>query len=284
MRTAEFLTKRSVARGVGCSLAIAMAAESAVAQQPVACDSARLLATHSVSEDTLRVVLRRGNASVRLDPRFAIDALDALRRHVTLPARIALPFRVPLDDSMSTLGLALSVDFVAQRDGSIRQVHLSRSSYVPALDSAVLRALYDAGNEHAFAPFERTVTADVMPLVLEVAFGLEDSIRVGIDAALMRRPRHAALRLPQVIEPQRLPHFASARAAGSNLGFVDISFAVSESGRVLPGTVEFTRVTTRALAVAMLDVLPGWRFVPATIAGCAVPALVSQSFSFVFPP
>ena len=284
MPAARYLTTRSVARGVGCSLAFAMVDASAAAQPPVLCDSARLLAIHSVSQDTLRVVLRRGNANVRLDPRFAIEALDALRRNVTLPAQLALPFRVPLNDSMSTLGLALSVDFVAQRDGSIRQVHLSRSSYVPALDTAVLSALYAAGSEHAFAPFESSVTANVMLLVLEVAFGLEDSIRVGIDAAVMRRPRHAALHLPQVIGPQRLPHFANARAAGSNLGFVDISFAVSEAGRVLPGTVEFTRVTTRALAVAMLDVLPGWRFVPATIAGCAVPALVSQSFSFVFPP
>ncbi|MBC7840786.1 MAG: TonB C-terminal domain-containing protein [Gemmatimonadaceae bacterium] len=254
------------------------------AQQLTTCDSVRLRDVRGETEDTLRVILRRANGNERLDPRFAIDALDALRRHFTLPQRIALPFRVPVNDSQSTLGLEVSVDFLAFRDGSVRQVHLSRSSYVPALDSAVLHAVRASGAEYAFAPFDSGMTGPSESLTVEVAFGLEDSIRAGIDAALMRRPRHHAMRLPQIIEPQRLPRFGSARAAGSMLGFVDMSFAVSESGRVLPGTVEFTRVTTRTLARAVLDVLPSWRFAPATIAGCAVPALVSQSFSFVFPP
>ncbi len=254
------------------------------AQQRATCDSVRLRDVRGESQDTLRVILRRAHGNERLDPRFAIDALDALRRHFTLPPQIALPFRVPVNDSLSTLGLEVSVDFLALRDGSVRQVHLSRSSYVPALDSSVLQAVRAAGAEYAFAPFDSSMTGASEMLTAEVAFGLEDSLRAGIDAALMRRPRHHAMRLPQVIEPQRLPRFGNARAAGSMLGFVDMSFAVSESGRVLPGTVEFTRVTTRTLARAVLEVLPSWRFAPATIAGCPVPALVSQSFSFVFPP
>jgi hypothetical protein len=271
-------------RGMSVAGAFALSVCTSAAQHAQTCDPARLATVQSIVEDTLRVVLRRGNANGRLDPRFAIEALDALRRHVTLPPSLALPFRVPLSDSVSTLGVALSIDFVARRDGSIAQLRVSRTSYVPALDSALLHALEMAAGEYAFAPFDSSVTGNELPLVLEVAFGLEDSVRVGIDAALVRRPRHAALQLPQVIEPQRLPHFANARAAGSNLGFVDLSFAVSETGHVLPGTVEFNRVTTRTLALAVLEVLPTWRFVPATIAGCAVPALVSQSFSFVFPP
>ena len=254
------------------------------AQQIATCDSVRLLDVRGESEDTLRVILRRASGNVRLDPRFAIDALDALRRHFVLPQRIALPFRVPVNDSQSTLGLEVSVDFVARRDGSVRQVHLSRSSYVPALDSALLRAVRAAGAESAFGPFDSSMTGESVLLIAEVAFGLEDSIRAGIDAALMRRPRHHAMQLPRIIEPQRLPRFVSARAAGSTLGFVDMSFAVSATGLVLPGTVEFTRVTTRTLARAVLEVLPSWRFVPSTIAGCAIPSLVSQSFSVVFTP
>jgi hypothetical protein len=58
---------------------------------------------------------------------------------------------------------------------------------------------------------------------------------------------------------------------------------VSERGRVVPGTVEFRRVTTSSLARAVLAVLPLWRFEPARIAGCAVPSFVSQSFRFAFP-
>jgi hypothetical protein len=253
-------------------------------QRSATCDSSGLRAVRSEATDTLRVTLRRLNGAMRLDPRFAMDALDALRRHFVLPPKLSLPFRVPLSDSLSTFGLVASVDFVARRDGSVQEMHLSRTSYVSALDSALLRALRGASSEAAFAPFDRGNTADELALVLDVAFGLEDSIRTGIDAALMQLPRHARMQMPRVLEPQRMPHFANARAAGSQLGAVDLSFAVSETGRVLPGTVEFTKVTTETLARAVLDVLPYWRFEPAQIAGCAVPALVSQSFRLTYPP
>jgi hypothetical protein len=276
---------RRIARSLAFSALVALCPPwSLSAQGPVRCDSARLSDTRGDGTDTLRVMLRRATGSPRLDARYALEALDALRRHFILPSRLALPFRVPLDDSTSTMGLAASVDFTAHRDGSADQIRLSRSSYVPALDSAMIDAVRSASRESAFAPFDTSVTGATLPLVLDVAFGLEDTIRAGIDAALIRRARHGKLTLPQVIEPQRLPHFANARAAGSNLGFVDMAFAVSAEGRVLPGTVEFRRVTTSTLARAVLDVLPSWRFVPATISGCPVAALVSQSFSFTFPP
>ena len=284
MQSARVLRRRRFLIGLLGSVAAMLSHATVHAQQHSTCDTSQLREVHGESDDTLRLILRRASGSQRLDPRFALDALDALRRHFTLPARMALPFRIRLNDSLSTLGVVMSVDFMVLRDGRAQRVHLSRSSYVPALDSAVLRALERASVERAFGPFDSSMPGEVVPLVLEVAFGLEDSIRVGIDAALVMRPRHGVLTMPSIVEPQRLPRFRSARAAGSNLGFVDVSFAVSEAGRVLPGTVEFTRVTTRTLARAMLEILPGWRFVPATIAGCPVPALVSQSFSFVFPP
>lgn len=249
----------------------------------ITCDSARLLASHGTGEEPLRAMLRRAPGGRRLDPRFAIGALDAIRRHFEVPAQLALPIRVPLSDTVSTFAVAASVDFTATRDGSIRAVRMTRSSYVAALDSAIVRALEAAGAESAFAPFDSSDTADALRLVMDVGFGLEDSTRAGIDVALLRLPRHARLELPTVIEPQRLPTFPNARAAGSQLGRVTMEFAVSAEGQVLPGTVEFTRVTTPALARAVLDVLPSWRFTPARIAGCPVPALVSQSFSFAFP-
>jgi hypothetical protein len=291
MHSARGLIRRYLTHNMLCLLlsmlpCATMRAQQATmhAQQAPVCDTLRLHDVHGVRDDTLRLILRRASGGQRLDARAALDALDALRRHFVLPARLALPFRIRLNDSLSTLGVAMSVDFMALRDGAAKGIRLSQSSYVPALDSAVLSALAGASAERAFAPFESSIAGDQLPLVLEIAFGLEDSVRVGIDAALVLRPQHAALTMPTVIEPQRLPRFTNARAAGSTLGFVDVSFAVNEAGRVLPGTVEFTRVTTRTLAMAMLEVLPAWRFLPATIAGCPVPALVSQSFSFVYPP
>ena len=102
-------------RGLSVATAFAVSACTCAAQQPATCDPTRLAAVHSVVEDTLRVVLRGGGANGRLNPRFAIEALDALRRHVTLPPSLALLFRVPLTDSVSTFGIALSIDFVWHR-------------------------------------------------------------------------------------------------------------------------------------------------------------------------
>ena len=248
------------------------------------CDNAQRHIARSTREDTLRLLLRRAVGGVRLDARYAMEGLDALRRNFTLPERVALPFHVVLDDSSSTLGLVASIEFVAVRDGTVRNVRVTRISHVPALDSAVLRALQIASAESAFAPFGSGDPGHELRLVLEVAFGLEDSTRAGIDAAVMTLPRYGPMTLPAVIEPQRLPRFANARAAGSRLGYVNMSFGISDAGVVVPGTVDFSKVTTRTLARALLDVLPSWRFVPAYIGGCPVPSLVTQSFSFVFPP
>ena len=271
-------------RLVALIVVLLLAPSDATAQRAPICDSTRLQETHGIGKDTLRLILRRPGGGARPDPRFAIAALDAMRRHFSLPARLGLSFRVPLDDSSSTFGLIASVDFVALRDGHVTAVRISRTSYVPALDDALLTALRRASDEAAFAPFEPRESSDRLPLVLDVAFGLEDSTRTGIDAALIERPRHAALLLPRVIEPQRMPRLRNAREAGSQLGVVDMTFGVNEQGRVVPGTVEFRRVTTTPLARAVLKVLPLWRFEPARIAGCAVPALVSQAFKFTFPP
>lgn len=267
-----------------CGLALPAVRGSLGAQQvAAACDSARLLAVRGSGDEYLRIMLRRAAGGRRLDARYSFDGLDALRRHFELPVRLALPFRVPLNDSLSSFGVAASVDFTARRNGSIRDVRLTRSSYVATLDAAILRALEQAGAEFAFAPFDSSDTGDALRLVMDVGFGLEDSTRAGIDVALLRLPQHARLDLPRVLEPQKLPAFPNARAAGSRIGRVTMGFAVSAEGRVLPGTVEFSRVTTPTLARAVLDVLPSWRFAPARVAGCPVPALVSQSFSFVFP-
>lgn len=248
------------------------------------CDSALLRTGRGSREDTLRVLLRRANGGSRLDAQYAMDALDALRRNFRVPERMAFPFHVPLDDSSSTVGVVAGMEFVALRDGSVRAARLTRTSLVPSLDEAAIRALHSSGAESAFAPFGAGELGDELPLVLEVAFGLEDSTRTGIDAALITLPRYGPLTPPQVVEPQRLPRFANARAAGSQLGRVTMSFGVSERGRVVPGTVEFSTVTTRTLARAVLEVLPDWRFVPASVHGCLVPALVTQSFTFTFPP
>ena len=185
MQLAVDYTRSVARRGLSVATAFAVSVCTCVAQQPATCDPTRLAAVHSVVEDTLRVVLRRRSANGRLNPRFAIEALNALRRHVTLPPSLALPFRMPLTDSVSSLGIALSIDFVALRDGSIGDVRVSRTSYVPALDSAMLQALRLAAAEFAFAPFDSSATGNELPLVIEMAFGLDDSIRVGIDAALV---------------------------------------------------------------------------------------------------
>ena len=148
------------------------------------------------------------------------------------------------------------------------------------------------GDKDALEMCERVARALGCPLeqVLVCSTGVigvklpMDKVRAGIDAAVMTLPRYGPMTLPAVIEPQRLPRFANARAAGSRLGHVNMSFAISSTGVVVPGTVDFSTVTTPTLARALLDALPSWKFVPASVGGCPVPSLVTQSFSFVFPP
>jgi hypothetical protein len=264
--------------------ALLIAAPLAAQGVPTGCDTVTARTPHRLVDDTLRILLRRGSGRLRLDPQFAISALDALRRQFVVPASLQLPFHARRSDSTSRLTVVASVDFTATRAGTTTAVRLRRSSYVPALDAALIAAVSGASAEGAFAPFDSSETGATIPLVLEIAFGLEDSTRAGIDALVMRLPEYGRMTMPSVIEPQRLPRFRSARAAGSRIGAVSMTFAVSAEGKVLPGTVEFSTVTTPTLARAMLTLVPSWRFQPARIAGCAVPALVAQSFSFVFPP
>ena len=274
----EAIVRRAVMAAAWCIAAMPLAA-----QRP-SCDSVARVATHGTGMDTLRITLRRGKGQERLDPRYAMGALDALRRHFVLPPRMALPFLVPVSDTHSTFGLIASLEFAATGDGAIRDARLVRSSYVEALDSALSAAVRGAGGEFAFRPVEAVDAAERTALVVDLTFGIEDTARAGMDVAELQQPRFGALVLPRAIEPQRLPSFPSASAAGGLLrGTVHMSFAVSRTGTVLPGTVEFSTVTSTALARGMLEVLPSWRFEPARLAGCPVAAIVSQRFSFVFP-
>jgi hypothetical protein len=266
------------------ALALLAGAPLMAQEAPAICEDTGARVPRRLVDDTLRILLRRGSGQLRLDARYAMTALDALRRQFVVPEALPLPFHVPRSDSTSTLTVVASVDFIATRGGAATAVRLRRSSYVQALDAALIAAVQGASAEGAFAPFDSSETGATIPLVMEIAFGLEDSTRAGIDALVMRLPEFGRMTMPSVVEPQRLPQFRSARAAGSAIGAVHMSFAVSVEGKVLPGTVEFSRVTTPTLARAMLAVAPSWQFRPARIAGCAVAALVSQSFRFVYPP
>jgi hypothetical protein len=233
---------------------------------------------------------------------FLAQVLDAFRRGFVLPGNIGLKVYHISENAnppLSTLAVFGEVAFSLTADGSIARARVSQSSLSPTLDKSMVDALHRGDSLHAFPPswaagnqeppwFFVAITTDYRPATPAVPLF---KLRVPVwheQTTPSLDPNH----------PSAVPHYPSDLAQTGFEGNIVLEFVIDDSGRPVlstfrlmsggkidapPATInldaqpdaqlnEFVDAITKSLA--------GGHYIPGTVAGCAVNALVEQPYAF----
>ena len=282
---------------------------------PPACDSAVLRTPVGSATDTLVLTLRRADGSTaRLPSPWAEATLDAVARHLVLPRPVALPAWVPLRSLAPGAGQTASDTIVptlfnaafavVTAAGRLQEAPaLAASSLDGRADDALLRAVRAADSARALAPAPVGPGEALRVLVgLGIAGAEADRAagRARADGGLVARATTAVTTYPvEPIRRDRLlltespapaaatgpgPRYPSQALRAGEEGSAAVTYVLDEQGVPVAGTLLAVSYTGRAFARAALDFLPGARFTPGRVAGCAVPMLVRQPFEFRLEP
>ncbi len=280
-------------------LAVALLASSPSPARPAARDSCPLPATADTISIAVVATLDPVDPADSLPPGYAGQFLAEVARQLVLPDPLPLVAyrrtgpRAPLPPGgarrigRGELLAAESVPRIAVRgaqafrlmlllrlaDSSDAQVRVAAGSLTPAADSAAVDAV-------------RRLIAD--GLVTSVR-GRAVETRLLLHAVDSTRPGDVVLfryRTPQLsfveagVQWAPPPGYPAEMRDRRRSGAVRAEFVVWPDGRVAPGSISITSATHRDFAASVLTSLPEYRFLPATINGCAVPQLVDMPFVF----
>ncbi len=289
------------------------------APRALACDSAALRTPLAGATDTLVLTLRRADGSATpLPSPWAERTLEAIARHLVLPRPVPLPVwgilpsRAPgaagtvpdtIVRTISNAALA-TVTAAGRLEG---EPALAASSLDGGIDAALLGAVRAADRARALAP--APVEAGVGPgEALRVVVGLGTAGRdvnraagpAGADARPAARATSPVTTYPvELVRRDRLvlteppgpaasgrpgPRYPKKELKREQEGSTAVEYVLDERGVPVAGTLLAVRYTGWAFARAALDFLPGARFTPGRVAGCAVPMLVRQPFAFRMEP
>jgi TonB family protein len=211
--------------------------------------------------------------------------LTGLAEHFRPPAAIDLAVRggtrngYPGGGDTVSLSIDGQVAFRLSGDGRIDETQLTARTLSPALDASLL------------ASVRRLDSARHLPGVplrfgegpIRVRFTITqhvDSLAIPMALFVSRQPdwilERGARALPTSVPP-RYP--MAARRAGL-MDSVLVSFVIDEAGLPLMETSRVVSGRYRDFQIAVLEALPHIRFMPAMIAGCAVPQRVRMPFVF----
>lgn len=211
-----------------------------------------------------------GSAPRRASPREK-DRAAALRAH---------------RDSVVQTGIAAwpvlrgQIRFTLHEDGRVSRVAATRTSVVPRLDSALAAAVQASGAAGALAgAVGRAVPgADSVDLAIDLVAD-DDTLSVSGMVARVRLPHHRVSVVEPAGPPRMGPRYPEAERLRGEQGVAVMDFVVGVDGSVVDGSLR-PRQGTPAFLAAAVPVVPGERFRPATVAGCAVAVEVRQRFEF----
>ena len=216
--------------------------------------------------------------------------LQELRSHLVAPTGIDVATERPLDLSRFDFDgggavptLPSRTSFTLHRSGRITDVRRDRTSSTvlsTALEAA-LAALGDAGTlEGVLLTYGGA--APPGPDSLRLAIITIPVLDTALAAAPLLRVRMPVFRFrPTIAKPGNpAPRYpAAARAAGIQ-SEVLVSFFVGADGRVDMASVGLIKAEYREFVEAVLDVLPSYRFDPATLNECPARMIVQMPFKF----
>ena len=238
------------------------------------------LTTPSLVGLTNREVVRRRADAIRL-------VLQELRSLFLAPAGFEVPvsnatvFVMPVDGARSDAvpELSTSVTFTLFSDGRVQDIRLSRSSRVPALDSALTAAVRRAGEERVLSGLSSDLGGD--SIFAEVAttaasMGVEPSLPL----ARLRLPHYRVEAASPVfpIPAPEYPFLARRRGVTDSL---KLRFVIDTLGQIDGESVSVIAATYRDFVKSVFATLPRLRFKPAVSGGCAITtrSVIPYSFS-----
>ncbi len=203
-----------------------------------------------------------------------------LHVHVLAPGPASLQALKPERDSTALRELLLDgvYDFTLLADGSAQDIRIRLTTLSPDIDSAVVSALQALSDDHALPMLVGPDAENSVPLRLRMTSGPGRAARARV-LFISRVPRVRATDAAPVGDNPTPRYPENERTANVN-GFVLAQFVVGANGRVQPGTIDVVQATSRAFMEAALDVIEKLRFMPATVAGCAVAQQVRYPVRF----
>jgi len=167
---------------------------------------------------------------------------------------------------------------ISTQDSGLVQVKVVRASLMPGFDEAAIEAIRTAGvYRQLFTPpdDEDSLTIDV-----RISSDSVEGSRRFVAASFPRMPVVDAV----AFKTNPVPGFpVDAKLEGLTAGEVVLRFVVDRTGHPAMETIEVVRETSSSFLLDAIDVMPGLRFTPASVRGCAVAQTVDYAFSFLLP-
>ncbi len=165
------------------------------------------------------------------------------------------------------------------RDGRLSRARVTASTLIPALDSAMLRAV----SPLSVPSLEREFPSAELPDSVEVAFRVMTPGSLGNEGVLFEQ-RVAVRRVTRELRDALGGGPSGALAARSNrlsrAGFVTLWFVVDEAGLARPETVQILYASDPQMLELLPAVVLKRRDEPTLVDGCAVPTLVRRRIDF----
>lgn len=314
------VASRLLALAAGTVLTAAIAGAQGAAPPAASCP-APLEPSGSYSADTLFLGIDPGYGIPPVDSMAALTALSVVSDALVLPSPLALP---PVIVSTYTTGATDGAQLVSggaqgfmgeafveiERGGKVKQVGLSQTTLVNAIDAALVDAVQKAANQGAFTAYQDAARGKggfvflllrtmPLPTFKEKAedYKRPESLNLVPAPYLTQTMKKKgdlvtlpvrALRIPIVRLTSALtitkrgpdPSFPFDDPRDSKNGFVNVEFIVGPEGSIVTGTLRVADAMTTNYANAALDALKDYRFRPAMAGACPVAARMAYTFTF----
>jgi TonB family protein len=232
--------------------------------------------------------LSRVGSKAAIPPTFSSAVVEAIAAHLTLPRPLEMgvygPWRynsvavTAKQPIQATPTFSSEFVVVFRRDGTVKSLELSQQSQSPALEAAIARAIKAADSARDFPLI--TDATDKRELPVFIDFFFSDSLSAGSYAMFRASvPIYVASNLVKQL-PTFVPEYPKDLRRQGISGDVVLDFVVDESGQVAERSYRIVKLSDVPFGEAVLAALPKMRFEPMRIGGCAVKALVEQSFAF----
>lgn len=211
-----------------------------------------------------------------LPPSALALALEAIASRVEVHPPLAMPVFAAVGERATPV-VDGEFTFTLRGDGSVSRLRMVATTYAAQLDTSIVRAIEQAGAEHALVAIAGEPKDTV---ALRLTLGMEPD-STGASRALF------ALRVPvqhldYPAEARRHPPPAFPMVAWRNGvgGRVRVQFVVGTDGHAVPGTYRLLDTDYREIALAALNALSKWEFAPAVTGGCAIPQVMEEEFTY----
>lgn len=224
----------------------------------------------------LRVLVVSPARGERDIDRYVDRALPLLAEHYRDPStdlrREGAMVSVPAEAERTPIGAEAVVTF--DRNGRLLAARLTRGSRIAAVDSALLRAMREAGSGRGFGKAPRKFRGDTLSLTLAI------SDRHPASAHTAPLGSYSTSYLVADVPP-RIRTMPPARAPRGRRGRqVVLAATVNAAGRVVPGSIRVVQTNDSSLIAVATRSLERSVYRPGTKNGCPAESYIRQNFPF----